>query len=511
VNAPTPNSPAEAETPTPATGWGRWRYVAVPVFVVAAILILRDFANRPPWLAGDIWEHWLIAESFDRHGTPELFQDEDTVPVYAEAARLGLPKPPVIPHAYLPTPKGRIFGVHFWGYAMCGVPVKAYLRWSGRSELAWPGLLNAIFFLLAVGITLFVSTAPVGERLALAGLSIAGPGWLYVGWPGSELYSWAFILIAVVLFRDRRYGWSALACALASLQNPPLLVFGGITFLMALRERRWLSAVGTILGTVVGLIPYAFFYYHFGKPSPIAADFARTAYISWCRTWSQLTDLSQGLLPFVPLLVFGFGYAAVRIVIRRDLRALLLLGATIAVAVGTQVSRNWNSGCDGLQRYLVWLIPLLAGVVVYGFRNRCALWVFTVCEVLVHSALLPIYQETNARDEGYLGHTAMAKWVLNHCPELYWAEPEVFIERTRHDEIDWAKPWESIPAGYARPDGTVSKLLLDAQSVEKVPTTFEVEEAYLAALRAEAASRSDPAEQFYVHPPRGAVRVKAKP
>jgi hypothetical protein len=411
----------------------------------------------------------------------------------------------------LPAPDGRYYGVHFWAYPLCGVPAKAYRRWAGRYEVGWPAPTNAALFALAIGVTLFAVRFPVGERLALAGLATAGPGWAYVDWPGSELFSWAFALIAVATFRDRRYGWSALGSGLAALQNPPVILFGGVAVLVALWEKRWRAAAGAVLGTAVGLIPYAFFYYHFGKPNLIAEEYARAAYISWCRTWGQLTDLNHGLLPYAPLLAFGFVFAAVRVALRRDLRELALLGATVAVAVATQVSRNWNSSCDGIQRYLVWLIPLVAGVIVCGFRNGRALWAFAALAVVFHSALVPIYREEKVVPDGYLGHTTMAKWVLTHCPELYWVESEVFIERTRHNEIFWPERTDGYPTGFVRPDGTVSKLILLPDCVERVPAAFEADEAYLAALRAEAAGRANSPGPYYVHPPRGALRAKAPP
>ena len=534
-NPPTPATPGAG---APESVSSRYRFVALAVFALFSILILRDLSNRYPTLAGDIWEHWLICESFHAHGTPEL-RPEDMPPVYNEAARLGYSPHPPHPYAYAPALDGRMYGVHFWAYAMCGVPAKAYLRWAGKSELAWPGLSNAMWFLLAVGIALFVSKAPLGERFALTGLAVAGSGWKYVAWPGSELFSWAWVLIAVVMYRDKRYGWSALAAGVAALQNPPVIVFGGFAFLAAVWERRWRAAVGTVFGTAVGLIPYAFFQYHFGKPNLIAADFARTAYITWGRTWSQLTDFNQGMLPFVPVLVFASVIGAGLILYRRNVIDLLLLGAAVSIGIGTEVSRNWNSGCEGLQRYLVWMLPLAAGVVVAGFGNGRVLWIVAALGVIVHSALIPIYREAEVLNDGYLSHNKIAKWVLIRYPKLYWAEPEVFVERTRHDD-NWPMTPAKYPIAFVRPDGTVSKMLIDGDSVDEVAKVFVVEPAYLEELRAEAAARPrvepknpyyfpappppppgtpppPPAPvklvtyPYYVHPPHGAVRVRSSP
>lgn len=504
-------APAPAPAPEPAAPEGRSparraRPVLLALFLVVSFFVLREKADaHPPTVGGDIWEHWLIAESFDRHGTPDL-RPEDRDAVYAQAAQYGyFPPDPNWPYAYMLAPtNGRMYGQHFFGYAVAGVPVKAVLRWTGRSELAWPAVSNAVWFLLAVGITLFGSTAPVRERVALAGLATAGPGWTYVSWPGSELMTWAFLLIAVVMFRDRRYGWAGLASGIAALQNPPAIVFGGFAFLAAVLERRWRAAAGCTLGTAVGLLPFAYFQYYFGKPSVIAAEFARTEYISWMRGWSQLTDLSQGLLPYAPLLAVALVLSVPLIAYRREVRGVFLLAALVTVAVGVQVSRNWNSGCDGMQRYLVWMLPLAAAVVVDGIGGRRRLWALALAAVVAHTVLTYEYKRHDVLPGGYLGHSKMAVWVLDRYPELYWAEYEVFVERTRRGD-NWPMTPAPLPVATQRPDGTVSKMLMDKESVDRVAVVFEAEPAYISALRAEAAKKPG---LFYAHPPRGAVRVR---
>ncbi len=504
-DAPAHGVPTAADKPAEASS--RWRRVprvaAVAAFAVAAFFILRVHANRyPPPLAGDVWEHWLIAESFHQHGTPDL-RDGDIPPVYSETPRYQYPQPPVHPHAYARAPDGRLYGVHFWGYALSGVPAKEFLRRTGRSELAWPGLTNALWFIFALGVVLFGSSSPVGERLALVGLASAGPAWVYVGWPGPELYTWAFVLIAVACFRDRRYVWSGIAVGLGALQNPPVILFAMAPVLAAALERRWRAAAGAAVGGAIGMAPYAFFLYHFGKPNLIAEDFVRIEFLSWVRTWSQLTDFNQGVLPYAPLLLVGAGFGAARLVYRRDRRGLLLLGASVAVALGTQVSRNWNSQCDGLQRYLVWLLPMFAAITVTGFGGR-RLWAFAAVAVVVHASLVPIYRKLDPYTQGCLGHGPVARWVLTNCPRAYWVEPEVFVERTRQED-NWPMTPSALPVGYARPDGTVSKMLVDPENVDAAGVTYEVEPAYLVALRSEAVGKRGP---FFVHPPRGAVRVR---
>jgi hypothetical protein len=495
--------------------------VSLAGFLVGSCFLLRYEAGLPPNLGGDVWEYWYMTESLYRHGTPEL-RPEDKAAVDAEALRIseGMWKASEEPYAYAKAPDGRMYGVHFWLYALSAVPAKAYLRWSGGTELAALGLANTVWFLLGVGVALFVSRAPVAQRVALVALAASGTVLWYIPWTGAEMFSWSLVLIAVVTYRDRRYVWSGVAAGVAATQNPPIILLGGVAVLAALFERRWRVALGAAAGSEIGLVPYAFFLYHFGEPNliVIGAEYAGIGNLSWVRTWGLLGDFNHGLIAFVPVLVFAFAVGVVGVLLRRQWRGLLLLAAAAAVAAGVQVAHNWNSAGDGLQRYLVWMIPLAAGVAVEGIGGRWRLWALAVVTVALHTAVQIAYERSTALQRGYLHHTDVAEWVLTHYPRAYWVEPEVFVERSRHDD-GWPYFPADFPLAFARPDGTVSKMILTPADVEKVAQRYEVDPAFLETLRAEAAERKaraagrpEPRDQkalvFYVHPPHGAVRVR---
>ena len=240
-----------------------------------------------------------------------------------------------------------MYGVHFWSYALSAVPAKEYLRRTGGCELTSLELTNAAWFALAVGFALFGSSAPIGERLALAVLATVGPVVWYLAWPGAEVFSWALALIAVVAYRDRRYGLAGLAVGLAATQNPPLVFLGGAAVLAAAWERHWRSAAVAAAGTALVFVPFAFFQYHFGLPNLIAAgdEYVGVGNLSLVRTWGLLTDFNHGLLPFAPVLVVGMVAGAVRLAYTRNVRGLILLAGGVGVVAGVQVAHNWNSGC----------------------------------------------------------------------------------------------------------------------------------------------------------------------
>ena len=151
------------------------------------------------------------------------------------------------------------------------------------------------------------------------------------------------------------------------------------------------------------------------------------------------------------------------------------------------------------------MIPVAAGVAVEGLAGTRRLLVgLAAVAVVAHAALLYAYDRTDALKDGYLNHTPRVPWVLTHYPRAYWVEPEVFIERT-HQRDGWPFFPAEFPVGYVAPDGTVTKLLLNAESIERVGQRYEVDPGYLSALRERAAGESG---LFYAHPPAGAVRSR---
>lgn len=175
------------------------------------------------------------------------------------------------------------------------------------------------------------------------------------------------------------------------------------------------------------------------------------------------------------------------------------------MAIGTEVAHNWNSSCDGLQRYLVWMLPVAAGVAVEGIGGNWRMWLLATLAAATNFAIFQAYNQTEALNEGYMSHTPLTELVLTHCPRVYWADPEVFIERQRHED-GWPLSPADFPVAHIRKDGTVSKMILDPASVEKVAERFEVDPEFMTALRERASSESG---VFYSHPKHGAVRERS--
>ncbi len=482
-------------------------YVAFGLLFACFLAAFEYESRKKPRLNGDGWEYWYQAESFHQHASPELRDlDLETVDDDATGFEIATPYKNPQAFAYARAPDGRLYGVHFWSYGLSAALFEEYQVLMGRTRLANLIIANVFWYFLALTFTLFLTKAPLRERLAMVSFAAIGPIFWYIEWTGGEVFSWSLTLISVVAYRDRRYAVSGFCAGLASMQNPTIIFLGSIAVLQAARERKFRASVLAAIGTAMGLIPYGFFLYHFGKPNLIAAEFATIDNISWLRTWSLIGDFNQGLLPYLPAVVLALLFGSIRMLVLGNIRGLLLASAGIAMAIGTQVSANWNSGCEGLQRYLVWMLPVVAGVAIEGIGGTTRMWFFAVLAGISNLAIFQTFNETEGT-RNYLSHTMPAEWILIHLPRAYLAEPEVFIERQRHAD-NWPLTPSDYPIAFVRPDGSVSKMILDPASVEKVAERFEVDPQVLVSLRKRAAHERG---LFYSNHDGDEVRVRVRP
>ncbi len=485
---------------TKNSGWTA-RWLPKVLFAVGAFGLLYHLAHHRTIIRGDGWEYVCQLESLYRHGSPELRPaDRDAVNALTVPRGLGPIPEPLIVIGYHEAPNGQLYGIHFWGYALTAIPAKTWLQAQGGDELAALPITNAVWFLLALAVVLFAWEAPWAKRLAYAGLTAIGPVLWYLEFTGSEVFSWAFITMAIVAYDSNRYALCSAAAALAALQNPTLIFFCGAGVALALRDYRWKSAAAAILATGIAFLPVAYYQYQFGRSSLIADDFVSVSYISWAKTWGYAFDFNQGLICYVPLLLLGALVGAVRLIIAGSGRGILMLLTVAVVALATEMQVNWNSGCLGIQRYLIWQIPGIAWVMLEGLGTGWLACLYTAATI-VSSGLIALI---GLPSDSYVKHHPVAQWVLTHYPWLYYPEPEVFIERQIQTELPWPRIYP-VPVGFADPEGNITKVLVDGEDLDAVAKTFVVTPEYLATLHNEAARQG---RFFYSHPPRGGLRIR---
>lgn len=359
------------------------------------------------------------------------------------------------------TADGALYAWHFWLYPALVAPLLELVRRLGLPPLYAFVLFN---WVCASGALLYMATrweATSWPRHVLAALFLCTGTTYYARWTHPEVFTASLILLALMLLSDRRPGPAMLASAAASAQNPPALILlayaATVAVLQARRSRSASSSpapgVGWRRGDLllalaalgVASAPFVFFHAVAGVPNPIvAAGSAETSLISLSRLWSLYFDLSQGMVVGAPGVLLGV--AAMPLLVARARRAEgraggarqpllpLLVGVSlsVAMAVPSLATRNWNSGQAVFMRYAYWLaVPIVFGLVAAGatlprrWRTGLAMGV-----VGIQVATVASHRITGASHRPYeQSLNPVAACVLRNFPELYNPVPEVFVER----------------------------------------------------------------------------------
>jgi len=406
---------------------------------VLGLVIVCGAAWWEPRDYGDGGEYFLMAESLWNHGSPDQ-RPEDLASLSRLHARYDVPIPyRTVQKAYTDDGSGRRYCYHFWGYPLATLPVKALLHALGGNEFKAPQLTNALLLALvmwlAAGTPSGASAALQWQRSAFAALLALGPPTWFVLWPHPEVFSCALVGLALWCLHERRFALAVLCAALASVQNPPLVLLAIVVALhgglAAGRDwRRWLPLA---LALAPAAAPFVFYWSHFGVASLIAARHEAAAeHLSVGKALELLFDLNLGLLPYVPLTLGLFAVEVVR-ALRRFALPAQLAAVLLLMAWACTSTRNWNHGTSGPSRYGVWLLPLVVFVAAGlagpapGPRRRAAIAAalgVQVAILLARGGLLPRHD--------YHEHSALAQLVLDRWPALYAPSPEIFVERTLH-------------------------------------------------------------------------------
>jgi hypothetical protein len=439
--------------------------------LVAALALLVAAALRLPLRPhGEAGEYLLMLESWHHHGSPELQpQDRESLRGLLATEGLSIEEARVLPN-YHAGRDGRLYCDYFPAYSLAGLPARRLLEARGLSPLRALPVTNALVFGLALGAVAFLPWTG-SRRLVLGGLLLLSPALGFLMWPHPEVFSFGLVTLALALAARGRHAAAVLAAALASLQNPPLLLLVAFLWtgsaLAAWRERRAGLALLATLAVLPALVPAVLHQWLFGVFNLSVRPTGAGESLSALRALDLAIDPNLGLLPHAPLtLLLGIG-GALGALRRRQVRpALLVLVLLPLLAWATTANTNWNNDTSGPSRYTVWMLPILAlvaaGELAFGPLRplgRGAGWALGFA--LATQAAAVLARGGPLADSDFLRHSWAARLVLDHRPSLYRPAPEVFVERTLHH----GGPYEG-PVVYRDASGRCRKAWLEWRDAE---------------------------------------------
>jgi hypothetical protein len=414
------------------------RRLAATTLLFVAIGVALALA-LPPRSFGDAGEYLLMTESWFRHGSPALEpQDVDALRVLTAGRSPAVSIPDVL-NSYFPARNGRRYASHFWAYPLAGIPARALVQVLGVDPLRALPLTNALLFGAAVAAVL-VLPWPNERRLLLAGLLLFSPALGFLLWPHPEVMCFSLVVLALVAWERGAVGWAVLAAALASLQNPPLLLLVAFLGLHAalpgLRHRPRRVIATAVLAALPALLPAVFFRSQFGVYNLSVRPGEAMDSLSFPRSLDLLFDLNLGMLPYLPVTVaLGLSLVVRDLLARRPSRAIQLAALLLGMILACTANSNWNNGTTGPSRYVAWLFPIVAFALVRpGSTPPQWAGARAIGAALVVQAAILVARGAFLAPCDYLEHSTAARFVLDRWPRLYNPAPEVFAERTAHDE-----------------------------------------------------------------------------
>jgi hypothetical protein len=238
--------------------------------------------------------------------------------------------------------------------------------------------------------------------------------------------------------------------------------------MLGLKKESWkLKEFGLLLlsASVTG-IPFLFYYIKFKTFSLVTlSGAASVSYISVDKIISLFFDLNFGLFPYFPVLLIFSIVCLFMSLLKKNFFIPILWSILCLMAVVCSTQANWNGGMMFINRYDIYMIPILILIAIYSikFYAKMTISIIFIFSLLVTGCitgiLLPSTDYGNYLKFNYLSNTAMVVFPSSYNPPF-----AVFAERSIHAETDYYK---DFPIIYSY-DNHPRKILTDYQNALKI-------------------------------------------
>ena len=410
----------------------------------ALILILARPAPDP---AGDIADYYGTTETILRHGSLDLrASDIERLSVVLHPGYFSNPG------YYIPGTDGNRYPFHFIAYPLLLVPVRIILELAHISPLHVFGVMNLLIF---VGMLLFLlkrftNSVPRKELLVL--LALTSPLLFFINWPGPDILVMSLVLAGLCYWLSEIPFTAAVIFSFASWHSQPVAALSVATLAYGFLNNKYLhhkisfkNKIIWALGVLIVLVlPYAYNLSMFGTVSPWLTETDQWTRLygfglqnlSVQKLFEQFFDLNIGVFWYAPLLVLlGIGSLMQKM---KTAIGAWVGGSLLVTLFAFQTNPAWHYGTAGFgpTRHALILIPfLIAALSLWGstkprFGALIGVVIVTQLYVLsINNYIFPLFTNT-------LFHSPLAAFVLDRWPSWYNPTPEIFTDRTNHDDPD---------------------------------------------------------------------------
>ncbi|KPU43689.1 acyltransferase family protein [Oxobacter pfennigii] len=438
------------------------------VFILVNMIIIVS-----PERYGDGFEYIYMLQALENHLTP------DVLPQDIMDAQIILNQNNIVPYSdaysgFFESLSGKMYSYHFFGYPLVVLPVKLVLKLFDINTLKSFQITNAIFYIISLWITYLYTEFDEKKKKILVLMLAVNPIIWYLRWTHPEVVTYSLIIISLVMFSRKKLKLSMLFSAIASMQNPPLVILMAIYLIFFIKQYKKdykiKDAILMIISCIPAGIPSIFYYCNYATPNLIMkVGSAGIKYVSIQKIYDLLFDLNMGIFPYLPILLILFIYLLTRKLFKKDILSYIFAGGLLLMIILSAQTSNWNHGCSGLNRYAVWMIPIIIYYVILyidieKFKSAVAISLILSWFIVYHGGgFIP-----------KLSHVEMlapAKTILNNMPFIYSPDYEIFAERVL--SIGDTTYADKFPIVYIN-NGNVMKALTDYKGLQKMSKLFEV-------------------------------------
>ena len=480
----------------------------LPGWVVKSLVILlftlglfRYYSNSEPYATGDGIEYILTTEAWYNHGTPNIkladfnsfkadfiahqsWESNYKAAAFDEVERFlkesqSKEKAPVRTEfgGFYRNKNANVYGYHFVFYSLLNVPARCMTDLLNVHPIHAFKYTNLACWTLLLILILFLRKQLVFDEVLLFSAAFLSAAFYYNTWTHPELTTVVLLMASFIFINQERFHLASLTCALATLQNQPLVFVLLWMYVYVWNKQRYAIKPLFLYGLygLIIFIPSLYFYSLFGTTSLIKdAGFLASENISLSRITGFYVDLNQGMILSIGLFLLLYMVLLVQrlvIIIKTrkaeswDLIPLVLMSMTLLVSA----MNNWNHGMAIVNRYAVWMgVPLLFHVfhLMRDFSIRAQV-TLVLSALISQGILLSVHLPYNQFDWSNLQHMPIAKWVLDHHPSWYNPDPQIFIARTNR-VFDFTK--NSSPVLYFNNKNRLVKLAVHSENLDTLST-----------------------------------------
>ena len=459
-----------------------WASLAVIVvfFAVVTFVYLPSINLE---VQGDGYEYILQTTAFLNHGTFGITQEDLEITKAQFYGQSDMLQWIYENHLHL-LESGHAYSNHFGFYSALVSIVKTVLLVVGIYPLwAFP-LTNLALWLGAILIVFFFLKTDDLRKFCVISLLLFNPILLYLDWVHTDIYIFAFEVIGLVFWHNRKYWLSILAISFAAIQNLAVLPLGmavGLDYIyQCIIDYKANTEKATVKGFVFSywrrIIPYGVFYVpslipmistylKFGTFSLVAEVAMESRYL-FDKAFDYLFDLNLGVFPYEPILLVCFIILLIRGFKQNTRNAVFYTVAVLGVLFIISNQRQINCSMDGIMRYCVWLIPIMIYYTVLYWKggacgqNKGLLLISSLQSVF---SLVLVAGVLFFNPYSYLQFAPWAKVVLDKAPALYNPSHGIFYSRALGGETYHS----ADPVFYYNDEGFIRKILLSKEAKEK--------------------------------------------